>query len=32
MDNSIDGLDEAIKLCEAKLTRGSVDEREGSAR
>ncbi len=29
MDNSVDGLDEAIKLYITKLTRGSLDEREG---
>jgi phosphate:Na+ symporter len=29
MDNSVDGLDEAIKLYLTKLTRGSLDEREG---
>ncbi|MDE2330233.1 MAG: Na/Pi cotransporter family protein [Bradyrhizobium sp.] len=29
MDNSIDSLDEAIKLYMTKLTRGSLDEREG---
>jgi phosphate:Na+ symporter len=29
MDNSVDGLDEAIKLYLVKLTRGSLDEREG---
>ncbi len=29
MDNSVDGLDEAIKLYVTKLTRGSLDEREG---
>lgn len=28
-DNSVDGLDEAIKLYVTKLTRGSLDEREG---
>ncbi|MFL6792412.1 MAG: Na/Pi cotransporter family protein [Bradyrhizobium sp.] len=28
MDNSVDGLDEAIKLYVTKLTRGSLDERE----
>jgi phosphate:Na+ symporter len=29
MDNDVDGLDEAIKLYVTKLTRGSLDEREG---
>ena len=29
MDNAVDGLDEAIKLYVTKLTRGSLDEREG---
>jgi phosphate:Na+ symporter len=29
MDNSVDTLDEAIKLYVTKLTRGSLDEREG---
>jgi phosphate:Na+ symporter len=29
MDNIVDGLDEAIKLYITKLTRGSLDEREG---
>jgi phosphate:Na+ symporter len=29
MDNRVDGLDEAIKLYITKLTRGSLDEREG---
>jgi phosphate:Na+ symporter len=29
MDNGVDGLDEAIKLYITKLTRGSLDEREG---
>jgi phosphate:Na+ symporter len=29
MDNTVDRLDEAIKLYIAKLTRGSLDEREG---
>jgi phosphate:Na+ symporter len=29
MDNTVDGLDEAIKLYLTKLTRGSLDEREG---
>lgn len=29
MDNSVDQLDEAIKLYLTKLTRGSLDEREG---
>ena len=29
MDNVVDGLDEAIKLYLTKLTRGSLDEREG---
>src|SRR5207342_3636978 len=29
MDNSVDNLDEAIKLYLTKLTRGSLDEREG---
>ncbi len=29
MDNSVDGLNEAIKLYVTKLTRGSLDEREG---
>jgi phosphate:Na+ symporter len=29
MDNTVDGLDEAIKLYITKLTRGSLDEREG---
>jgi phosphate:Na+ symporter len=29
MDNSVDGLDEAIKLYLTRLTRGSLDEREG---
>jgi phosphate:Na+ symporter len=29
MDNSVDGLDEAIKLYLTKLTRGSLDDREG---
>src|SRR5258708_5473140 len=29
MDNSVDGLDEAIKLYVTKLPRGSLDEREG---
>jgi phosphate:Na+ symporter len=29
MDNSVDKLDEAIKLYLTKLTRGSLDEREG---
>ena len=29
MDNEVDGLDEAIKLYITKLTRGSLDEREG---
>jgi phosphate:Na+ symporter len=29
MDNSVDSLDEAIKLYVTKLTRGSLDEREG---
>jgi phosphate:Na+ symporter len=29
MDNSVDGLDEAIKLYLTKLTRGSLDEHEG---
>jgi phosphate:Na+ symporter len=29
MDNSVDSLDEAIKLYLIKLTRGSLDEREG---
>src|SRR6478735_6128182 len=28
-DNAVDGLDEAIKLYLTKLTRGSLDEREG---
>jgi len=28
-DNAVDGLDEAIKLYVTKLTRGSLDEREG---
>ena len=28
MDNSVDSLDEAIKLYVTKLTRGSLDERE----
>ena len=31
MDNSVDSLDEAIKLYVTKLTRGSLDEREGQA-
>jgi phosphate:Na+ symporter len=29
MDNGVDGIDEAIKLYLTKLTRGSLDEREG---
>jgi phosphate:Na+ symporter len=29
MDDAVDGLDEAIKLYVTKLTRGSLDEREG---
>jgi phosphate:Na+ symporter len=29
MDNAVDGIDEAIKLYVTKLTRGSLDEREG---
>jgi phosphate:Na+ symporter len=29
MDNSVDSLDEAIKLYVTRLTRGSLDEREG---
>jgi phosphate:Na+ symporter len=29
MDNSVDGLDEAIKLYVTRLTRGSLDDREG---
>src|SRR5215470_11684637 len=29
MDNGVDGLDEAIRLYLTKLTRGSLDEREG---
>jgi phosphate:Na+ symporter len=29
MDNAVDGLDESIKLYLTKLTRGSLDEREG---
>ena len=29
MDNAVDQLDEAIKLYVTKLTRGSLDEREG---
>ncbi|MDB5503166.1 MAG: Na/Pi cotransporter [Tardiphaga sp.] len=29
MDNNVDNLDEAIKLYVTKLTRGSLDEREG---
>jgi phosphate:Na+ symporter len=29
MDNVVDGIDEAIKLYVTKLTRGSLDEREG---
>src|ERR1700753_4255102 len=29
MDNSVDNLDEAIKLYVTKLTRGSLDEHEG---
>ena len=29
MDNAVDKLDEAIKLYVTKLTRGSLDEREG---
>ena len=29
LDNAVDGLDEAIKLYLTKLTRGSLDEREG---
>ena len=29
MDNAVDRLDEAIKLYITKLTRGSLDEREG---
>jgi phosphate:Na+ symporter len=29
MDNNVDSLDEAIKLYVTKLTRGSLDEREG---
>jgi phosphate:Na+ symporter len=29
MDNAVDGLDEAIRLYLTKLTRGSLDEREG---
>jgi phosphate:Na+ symporter len=29
MDNTVDGLNEAIKLYVTKLTRGSLDEREG---
>ena len=29
MDNSVDGLDEAIKLYLTRLTRGSLDDREG---
>ncbi|WP_438277682.1 Na/Pi cotransporter family protein [Nitrobacter sp.] len=29
MDDGVDGLDEAIKLYVTKLTRGSLDEREG---
>jgi phosphate:Na+ symporter len=29
MDNTVDGLDEAIKLYLTRLTRGSLDEREG---
>src|SRR5436190_11646390 len=29
MDNIVDRLDEAIKLYVTKLTRGSLDEREG---
>jgi len=29
MDNAVDALDEAIKLYVTKLTRGSLDEREG---
>lgn len=29
LDNGVDGLDEAIKLYVTKLTRGSLDEREG---
>jgi phosphate:Na+ symporter len=29
MDNAVDNLDEAIKLYVTKLTRGSLDEREG---
>jgi phosphate:Na+ symporter len=32
MDNAVDDLDEAIKLYITKLTRGSLDDREGSAR
>jgi phosphate:Na+ symporter len=29
MDNAVDGLDEAIRIYLTKLTRGSLDEREG---
>ena len=29
MDNAVDGLDEGIKLYVTKLTRGSLDDREG---
>ncbi len=29
MDNTVDRLDEAIKLYVTKLTRGSLDENEG---
>jgi phosphate:Na+ symporter len=29
MDNAVDGIDEAIRLYVTKLTRGSLDEREG---
>ncbi len=32
MDNSVDNLDEAIKLYVTKLTRGSLDEHEGRRR
>ena len=32
MDNAVDKLDEAIKLYVTKLTRGSLDEREGAPR
>ena len=31
MDNAVDQLDEAIKLYVTKLTRDSLDEREGDA-